>query len=124
MMASAQKLKLATLPSQNTALHKHAAKLNFARQLPGVSHCPPMPQMILDLTLWPNGRSSSGEGRPGAGQATFKSIIRTDPADMPSVDAKPEYHTVIATVARIPDSNLWYTACPENNRKVCYSLAF
>ncbi|KAK9851907.1 hypothetical protein WJX84_007818, partial [Apatococcus fuscideae] len=63
--------------------------------------------------------SASGEGRQGSTKATFKSIIKTDAADIPAVDAKPEYHTVLATVAQIdPDINLYYNACPENNRKV------
>ncbi len=38
---------------------------------------------------------------------------------MPGVDAKPEYYSIVATVAQIdPDTNLYYNACPENNRKV------
>ena len=65
-------------------------------------------------------RSVSGEGRQGAQRSTFREIIKTDTADLPSVDSKPEYHTVLATVAQIdPDTNLYYNACPENNRKVC-----
>lgn len=69
-------------------------------------------------------RSSSGEGRQGSSRATFKSIIKTDPADLPGVDAKPEYHTVLATVAQIdPDINLYYNACPENNRKVRFQYS-
>ena len=39
---------------------------------------------------------------------------------MPGVDAKPEYHTVTATVVLIdPAQSLYYQACPDNNRKVC-----
>ncbi|KAK9902800.1 hypothetical protein WJX75_006399 [Coccomyxa subellipsoidea] len=39
--------------------------------------------------------------------------------ELPPADAKPQYHTIIATVAHIDAQQaLYYEACPDNNRKV------
>ena len=43
--------------------------------------------------------------------------------DLPPADAKPQWHTLTATVAQIdPNQSMYYEACPDNNRKACCSL--
>jgi hypothetical protein len=45
--------------------------------------------------------------------------LRLPKEELPPADAKPQWHTVVATVASIdPGQSLYYEACPENNRKV------
>ena len=40
--------------------------------------------------------------------------------DLPPADAKPQWHTLTATVAQIdPNQSMYYEACPDNNRKAC-----
>lgn len=59
---------------------------------------------------------SSGSGSSGHRQ--LKDVQKPQ-HELPAPDARPEYHTVTATVAMIdPDQSLYYQACPENNRKV------
>ncbi len=53
---------------------------------------------------------------------TLQQLVKS-PADMPSPDAKPEYHNAICTVANIdPQQSMYYQACPDNNRKVSMTL--
>lgn len=74
--------------------------------------------LSLDVTC----RGSSGGGASQE-RVTFKHLTKS-PADMPSPDAKPEYHNAICTVANIdPQQNMYYQACPDNNRKVMMCLA-
>lgn len=62
-------------------------------------------------------RGSSGGGGSQE-RVTLKQLVKS-PADMPSPDAKPEYHNAICTVANIdPQQSMYYQACPDNNRKV------
>lgn len=45
--------------------------------------------------------------------------LRVPKEELPPADAKPQYHTIIATVAHIDAQQaLYYEACPDNNRKV------
>ncbi|DBB18305.1 TPA: hypothetical protein ACH3X3_003260 [Trebouxia sp. C0006] len=64
-----------------------------------------------------NARGSSGGGGSQE-RVTLQQLVKS-PADMPSPDAKPEYHNAICTVANIdPQQSMYYQACPDNNRKV------
>ena len=66
-------------------------------------------------------RGSSGGGGSQE-RVTLKHLVKS-PADLPSPDAKPEYHNAICTVANIdPQQSMYYQACPDNNRKVRSSL--
>ena len=41
--------------------------------------------------------------------------------DLAPADAKPQWHTLVATVAQIdPNQSMYYEACPDNNRKACF----
>ncbi|KAL3141009.1 hypothetical protein ABBQ32_005523 [Trebouxia sp. C0010 RCD-2024] len=64
-----------------------------------------------------NARGSSGGGGSQE-RVTFQQLTKS-PAEMPSPDAKPEYHNATCTVANIdPQQSMYYQACPDNNRKV------
>lgn len=67
------------------------------------------------------GTPTSGPGGERR-QARVVSLADVQPAAgavLPATDAKPEYHTVLATVAYInPEQTLYYLANPENGRKV------
>lgn len=60
-------------------------------------------------------RGSGGSGRAWSQLKDVQKAVE----DLPPADAKPEYHSVTATVVLLdPAQSLYYQACPENNRKV------
>ena len=75
--------------------------------------CPDACMMLQLLLVMCRGSSGGGSQE----RVTFKQLVKS-PADMPSPDAKPEYHNAICTVANIePQQSMYYQACPDNNRK-------
>ncbi len=57
----------------------------------------------------------------GSERKTFKDVVKAID-ELPSPDAKPEYIDITATLMSIdPTQNMYYSACPDNNRKVIAS---
>lgn len=57
----------------------------------------------------------------GSERKTFKEVVKGND-ELPPADAKPEYIEVTATLMSIdPTQNMYYSACPDNNRKVIAS---
>ncbi|EIE20008.1 hypothetical protein COCSUDRAFT_19010 [Coccomyxa subellipsoidea C-169] len=65
------------------------------------------------------GLASAKRASGGAAELQTFAQLRVGKEELPPADAKPQYHTVIATVANIDSQqSLYYEACPDNNRKV------
>lgn len=57
-------------------------------------------------------------GSGGAPERATLAALRRERDLLPPADAKPEYASVVATVAAVdPAQTLYYQACPDNNRK-------
>jgi len=57
-------------------------------------------------------------GGGGAPERATLAALRRERDLLPPADAKPEYASVVATVAAVdPAQTLYYQACPDNNRK-------
>ncbi|KAF8058336.1 RPA1B [Scenedesmus sp. PABB004] len=64
------------------------------------------------------GAAGGGAGGRGS-RLQFLDDVAAEEAAMPSPDAKPTYHDVIATVLQVrDDTTMYYLANPENNKKV------
>ena len=58
-------------------------------------------------------------GRGAQERLTLAQLI-VPKEDLPPADAKPQWHTLTATIAQIdPNQSMYYEACPDNNRKAC-----
>ena len=58
-------------------------------------------------------------GRGGQERITIVQLI-VPKEELPPPDAKPQWHTLLATIAAIdPNQAMYYEANPENNRKAC-----
>ncbi|CAK0786712.1 hypothetical protein CVIRNUC_009926 [Coccomyxa viridis] len=69
------------------------------------------------LTPLSNEQRQSG-GRGPQERLTLAQLI-VPKEDLPPADAKPQWHTLTATVAQIdPNQSMYYEACPDNSRKV------
>lgn len=97
-----------------------------AQWLFGVAHgslilLGPVQTAYQSLDGSPGREFGCGCRRAGAGatERTTFAELRAPKEALPPADAKPQYHTIVATVAQIdPQQSLYYEASPDNNRKV------